>query len=135
MTAFTFILGVVPLMIATGPGAEMRQALGTTVFFGMLGVTAFGLVLTPVFYVALRRLFARRRGTRASGRRTPSRRHKSRRIVSAGGGALTLEGAGYCRNARGTERFGPNCSSSSCCRWAIRARYSRLIAGSVNRAI
>jgi hydrophobic/amphiphilic exporter-1 (mainly G- bacteria), HAE1 family len=57
MTAFAFILGVVPLMIATGPGAEMRQALGTAVFSGMLGVTFFGLFLTPVFYVALRRLF------------------------------------------------------------------------------
>ncbi|MDT3375955.1 multidrug efflux RND transporter permease subunit [Labrys neptuniae] len=54
MTAFAFILGVVPLLIATGPGAEMRQALGTAVFFGMLGVTFFGLFLTPVFYVTMR---------------------------------------------------------------------------------
>ena len=54
MTAFAFILGVVPLVIATGPGAEMRRALGTAVFFGMLGVTFFGLFLTPVFYVAIR---------------------------------------------------------------------------------
>ncbi|MEM8792052.1 MAG: multidrug efflux RND transporter permease subunit [Pseudomonadota bacterium] len=54
MTAFSFILGVVPLLIATGAGAEMRQALGTAVFFGMLGVTLFGLVLTPVFYVVFR---------------------------------------------------------------------------------
>jgi HAE1 family hydrophobic/amphiphilic exporter-1 len=54
MTAFAFILGVVPLMIATGPGAEMRQSLGTAVFSGMLGVTILGLFLTPVFYVALR---------------------------------------------------------------------------------
>ncbi|MBV9076029.1 MAG: efflux RND transporter permease subunit, partial [Methylobacteriaceae bacterium] len=54
MTAFAFILGVVPLAIATGPGAEMRQALGTAVFFGMLGVTFFGLFLTPVFYVVIR---------------------------------------------------------------------------------
>ena len=61
MTAFAFILGVVPLMIATGPGAEMRQALGTAVFSGMLGVTLFGLLLTPVFYVVLRLIFGRRR--------------------------------------------------------------------------
>ncbi|SFI13741.1 efflux RND transporter permease subunit [Albimonas pacifica] len=61
MTAFAFILGVVPLVIASGPGAEMRQALGTAVFSGMLGVTLFGLILTPVFYVALRRLFPGRR--------------------------------------------------------------------------
>ena len=59
MTAFAFILGVVPLAIATGPGAEMRQALGTAVFSGMLGVTFFGLFLTPVFYVAIRLLVFR----------------------------------------------------------------------------
>jgi multidrug efflux pump subunit AcrB len=61
MTAFAFILGVVPLVIATGPGAEMRQALGTAVFFGMIGVTFFGLFLTPVFYVTLRALTMRGR--------------------------------------------------------------------------
>ncbi|NIA69211.1 multidrug efflux RND transporter permease subunit [Pelagibius litoralis] len=60
MTAFAFILGVLPLAIAQGPGAEMRQALGTSVFSGMLGVTFFGLLLTPVFYVLLRRIFGRR---------------------------------------------------------------------------
>ncbi|BCH23038.1 efflux RND transporter permease subunit [Mesorhizobium sp. L-8-3] len=57
MTAFAFILGVVPLVIAVGPGAEMRQSLGTAVFSGMLGVTFVGLFLTPVFYVVLRSLF------------------------------------------------------------------------------
>ena len=60
MTAFAFILGVVPLVIAEGPAAEMRQALGTAVFYGMLGVTFFGLFLTPTFYVVLRSLVARR---------------------------------------------------------------------------
>jgi hydrophobe/amphiphile efflux-1 (HAE1) family protein len=60
MTSFAFILGVVPLAIAVGAGAEMRQSLGTAVFFGMLGVTLFGLVFTPVFYVVLRGLFVRR---------------------------------------------------------------------------
>jgi len=54
MTSFVFILGVVPLVVATGAGAEMRQALGTAVFFGMLGVTLFGLLFTPVFYVVMR---------------------------------------------------------------------------------
>jgi len=54
MTSFAFILGVVPLVIATGAGSEMRQALGTAVFAGMLGVTAFGLLFTPAFYVACR---------------------------------------------------------------------------------
>jgi HAE1 family hydrophobic/amphiphilic exporter-1 len=54
MTAFSFILGVVPLVIAGGAGAEMRQALGTAVFAGMIGVTFVGLLLTPVFYVIIR---------------------------------------------------------------------------------
>ncbi len=57
MTAFAFILGVLPLMIASGPGSEMRQALGTAVFFGMSGVTVLGLFFTPIFYVALRSIF------------------------------------------------------------------------------
>ena len=56
MTALAFILGVLPLVLAVGPGAEMRQALGTAVFAGMIGVTLFGLVLTPVFYVVIRNL-------------------------------------------------------------------------------
>ncbi len=55
MTAFSFILGVIPLLVATGAGFEMRRVLGTAVFSGMLGVTLFGLFLTPVFYVLLRR--------------------------------------------------------------------------------
>jgi multidrug efflux pump len=59
MTSFAFILGVVPLVTASGAGAEMRQALGTSVFFGMLGVTFFGLIFTPVFYVVIRKLTAR----------------------------------------------------------------------------
>ncbi len=54
MTSFAFILGVVPLVIASGAGAEMRQSLGTAVFSGMLGVTLFGLLFTPVFYVVAR---------------------------------------------------------------------------------
>jgi hydrophobe/amphiphile efflux-1 (HAE1) family protein len=54
MTSFAFILGVVPLVVASGAGFEMRQALGTAVFSGMLGVTFFGIFLTPVFYVTIR---------------------------------------------------------------------------------
>ena len=54
MTSFAFILGVVPLVIATGAGSEMRQALGTAVFYGMLGVTIFGIFLTPIFFVSIR---------------------------------------------------------------------------------
>ncbi|HDV6633050.1 TPA: efflux RND transporter permease subunit [Legionella pneumophila] len=56
MTSFAFILGVFPLIIATGAGAEMRRALGVAVFSGMLGVTFFGLVFTPLFYVLISRL-------------------------------------------------------------------------------
>ena len=55
MTSLAFILGVIPLAFASGAGAEMRQALGTAVFFGMIGVTTFGLIFTPAFYVGLRR--------------------------------------------------------------------------------
>jgi multidrug efflux pump subunit AcrB len=54
MTSFAFILGVVPLMLAKGAGAEMRRTLGTAVFSGMLGVTLFGIFLTPVFYLVIR---------------------------------------------------------------------------------
>jgi len=54
MTSFAFILGVVPLVLSTGAGAEMRQSLGTAVFSGMLGVTCFGLIFTPVFYELVR---------------------------------------------------------------------------------
>jgi hydrophobe/amphiphile efflux-1 (HAE1) family protein len=61
MTSLAFILGVVPLVLATGAGAEMRQSLGTAVFSGMLGVTLFGLIFTPVFYVITTGFAARKR--------------------------------------------------------------------------
>ena len=60
MTSMAFIMGVVPLALSTGAGAEMRRAMGIAVFSGMLGVTVFGLFLTPVFYVVLRRLAGNR---------------------------------------------------------------------------
>jgi hydrophobe/amphiphile efflux-1 (HAE1) family protein len=56
MTSFAFILGVLPLVISTGSGSEMRQAVGVAVFFGMLGVTLFGLIFTPIFYMVVRDL-------------------------------------------------------------------------------
>jgi multidrug efflux pump len=65
MTSFAFVFGVVPLVLAEGAGAEMRRALGTAVFAGMLGVTLFGIFLTPVFFVTVRRLtewWSRNRG-------------------------------------------------------------------------
>jgi multidrug efflux pump subunit AcrB len=61
MTSLAFILGVTPLVVATGAGAEMRQSLGTAVFGGMLGVTAFGLIFTPAFYTIVQRTGLTRR--------------------------------------------------------------------------
>jgi len=60
MTSIAFIAGVVPLVLSTGAGSEMRRAMGIAVFSGMVGVTVFGLVLTPVFYVLLRKLTLKR---------------------------------------------------------------------------
>jgi multidrug efflux pump len=59
MTSIAFVAGSVPLVLSTGAGAEVRSATGVTVFAGMIGVTLFGLFLTPVFYVALRKLSGR----------------------------------------------------------------------------
>ena len=73
MTSLAFIFGVVPLVIATGPGAEMRRALGTAVFSGMIGVTLFGLLFTPIFYVVFRWLaFGEQRKTVAAERTSES---------------------------------------------------------------
>ncbi|MDR6855154.1 efflux RND transporter permease subunit [Variovorax guangxiensis] len=60
MTSLAFVMGVLPLVLATGAGSEMRSAMGVAVFAGMIGVTAFGLFLTPVFYVTLRKLTGNR---------------------------------------------------------------------------
>lgn len=60
MTSFAFIMGVLPMVLSTGAGAEMRQAMGVAVFAGMIGVTLFGLILTPVFYYLLQRRKARK---------------------------------------------------------------------------
>ena len=64
MTSFAFIMGVLPLALSEGAGAEMRQAIGVAVFSGMLGVTFFGLIFTPVFYVLLRGLELKITGNR-----------------------------------------------------------------------
>ncbi|WP_431112073.1 efflux RND transporter permease subunit [Variovorax paradoxus] len=60
MTSLAFVMGVLPLVLSTGAGSEMRKAMGVAVFAGMIGVTAFGLFLTPVFYVLMRRLAGNR---------------------------------------------------------------------------
>jgi hydrophobe/amphiphile efflux-1 (HAE1) family protein len=79
MTSFAFIFGVLPLAIAVGPGAEMRQALGTAVTFGMLGVTIFGLIFTPVFYVV----------SRGIGRWRPTLKLRRRTVVTEPPAAAT----------------------------------------------
>ena len=66
MTSFAFIMGVIPLVLSSGAGAEMRHAMGVAVFSGMLGVTLFGLALTPVFYFLVRRLRRRAAGRAAA---------------------------------------------------------------------
>ena len=71
MTSLAFTLGVVPLYLAVGAGAEMRIALGTAVFWGMIGVTLFGLIFTPVFYVVIPPA-ARPQAWRASGAHAPA---------------------------------------------------------------
>ncbi|MCB4787281.1 MULTISPECIES: efflux RND transporter permease subunit [unclassified Delftia] len=72
MTSLAFIAGVVPLVLASGAGAEMRHAMGVAVFAGMLGVTLFGLVLTPVFYVLVRRWTTRRQRPAATPSTSPA---------------------------------------------------------------
>jgi multidrug efflux pump len=72
MTSFAFVLGVVPLVVATGAGAEMRRSLGTAVFAGMLGVTLFGIFLTPVFFYVLQGLSETRQFTSGAARRVGS---------------------------------------------------------------
>jgi multidrug efflux pump subunit AcrB len=66
MTSLAFVFGVSPMVWAVGAGAELRQTLGTTVFSGMIGVTIFGLIFTPVFYVVTRRLALRAGRRRAA---------------------------------------------------------------------
>jgi multidrug efflux pump subunit AcrB len=68
MTSFAFVLGVVPLVIAQGAGAEMRRTLGTAVFAGMIGVTLFGIFLTPVFYSVVRSI-----SDRGPGQQSPAK--------------------------------------------------------------
>jgi multidrug efflux pump len=78
MTSVAFIMGVVPLVLATGPGFEVRRAMGVAVFSGMLGVTMFGVFLTPVFYVVVQNLadrFSRRRAPVAIAEPVPAEGH------------------------------------------------------------
>jgi hydrophobe/amphiphile efflux-1 (HAE1) family protein len=80
MTSFAFIMGVLPLVFSSGAGAEMRHAMGVAVFSGMLGVTFFGLVLTPVFYVVLQRLAERRTPAAQQFAVQPAHHEESRHV-------------------------------------------------------
>jgi multidrug efflux pump len=97
MTSLAFILGVVPLALAVGAGAEMRSTLGIAVFSGMLGVTIFGIFLTPVFYYVVVRLFGSSGGTPTAqelakdGHRS-EKAHPHETGVDAAPGAVALEG-------------------------------------------
>jgi multidrug efflux pump len=75
MTSVAFIMGVTPLVLSTGAGSEMRRAMGIAVFFGMIGVTVFGLGLTPVFYVVIRTL--------ADGKRLVDKHNSNPRVIGA----------------------------------------------------
>ncbi|QAA93335.1 efflux RND transporter permease subunit [Pollutimonas thiosulfatoxidans] len=77
MTSIAFIMGVVPLVLSSGAGAEMRHAMGIAVFFGMLGVTLFGLFLTPVFYVLLRSMGSKRLRTAGTSHAPATVAHES----------------------------------------------------------
>ncbi len=82
MTSLAFTLGVVPLYLAKGAGFEMRQALGIAVFWGMIGVTLFGLVFTPVFYIVIRKITQRRTGAEGGTTRAAAwtRARSARRV-------------------------------------------------------
>ncbi len=82
MTSLAFVLGVAPLVVATGAGAEMRQSLGTAVFGGMLGVTGFGLIFTPAFYTLVQRIGIARR--RSSERPEPRRQDHTTQSAASG---------------------------------------------------
>ncbi len=97
MTSFAFTFGVIPLMLSRGAGAEMRVSIGTAVFFGMLGVTFFGIVLTPVFYVVIRGALERKKA--AAGRTLPH--------VAATGATLLLAVVGLLVGLNGCA-VGPN---------------------------
>jgi hypothetical protein len=89
MTSFAFILGVVPLVLAKGAGAEMRVALGVAVFIGMLGVTVFGVFFTPVFYVVVR-FFTERKAPPAAALAAAEHEEGPARLVQVGDGATAI---------------------------------------------
>jgi multidrug efflux pump len=92
MTSFAFILGVVPLVLAEGAGAEMRQTLGTAVFAGMLGVTLFGIFLTPVFYYVIQWFIDRRPVSQTPEEHTAPKTHLPEKPMGTGSGVYASVG-------------------------------------------
>ncbi len=99
MTSLAFVMGVLPLVLSTGAGAEMRSAMGVAVFAGMIGVTAFGLFLTPVFYVVLRRL---------AGNRPLKLHGEVPHIEAFAASPVTGGGGGAVAHAQPAARIGPH---------------------------
>ena len=91
MTSFAFILGVVPLVLAKGAGAEMRVALGVAVFSGMLGVTIFGIFFTPVFYFVVRWLTERKGATPDLALKTAEVRQATGALAGPHGDGITQQ--------------------------------------------
>ena len=107
MTSLAFIFGVAPLVVATGAGSEMRQSLGTAVFAGMLGVTLFGIVLTPVFFFVIQ-WFSDRRAAKKAARRRRARRGRRARIPTPRRSPTTRVRVASC----GVSRAGAGSSAS-----------------------
>ena len=129
MTSFAFILGVVPLVLAKGAGAEMRDALGIAVFSGMLGVTLFGIFFTPVFYFVIRWLTARKKKSPAAGtgpQRRTAPRPAPRRPPRRGTGARRA-----CRAGRALNR--PARRGPRRCRWRRRGPAGAATCGDLSR--
>src|SRR5439155_867039 len=129
MTSFAFVLGVVPLLISKGPGSEMHQALGTSVFSGMLGVTFFGLLLTPVFYVVIRWFIERKHGK-------AERRHEKQPVAQATHIMLMLVLApGLLGLVNGCKAVGPDYSEPAVPVTTAFANQERDFFGRVRRAL
>jgi multidrug efflux pump len=104
MTSLAFAFGVLPMMLSKGAGAEMRQSIGTAVFFGMLGVTFFGLFLTPVFYLVIRRVVeGNRKSAREGTQPGPRAAGATALIVVSASAALFLGGCAAGPNYRQPE--------------------------------
>ena len=104
MTSFAFVFGVIPLMISEGAGAEMRRTLGTAVFAGMLGVTVFGIFLTPVFYYVIQWFKDRYAPEDYDAEGLNEHNPVAQFISELGCGLTEIEGRDGCRERLNTEQ-------------------------------